>query len=367
MEWRGYASKKQHKIKKDKNKLPPQVWQRRIKKENLLLESLIKKETAMIPMVWRICVLLVLLKISLSNSCITKRGHLISDALLFLSHFMGDIHQPMHVGFTTNEGGNTIELRCFKHKSNMHHVNFGWVTFWEVFSESVRVRTKHTRKPFNSPYRLSGRYKWYRSLASPSTVWFKDEPSGSWWACDTRALTKARSAKGIDKEWLLAGFQWKGHMNESNIHQNERDLETKVLSESVRVRTKHTGKPCVDVWGQSTAPIYTMYVVWDREIILTALADYYDKDGIWVYDISSWKHCNDISQCVNDWAKESIEIACEWGYEGAKSGTTLAEHIVLQARYKCIPVAGVLSGAKISSNQFEDFTLSVAEKDDTTN
>ncbi|XP_027931536.1 endonuclease 1 [Vigna unguiculata] len=123
-----------------------------------------------------------------------------TEALLFLSHFMGDIHQPMHVGFTTDEGGNTIELRWFRHKSNLHHV-------------------------------------------------------------------------------------------------------------------------------------------WDREIILTALADYYDKDvslllqdiqrnytnGIWVDDISSWKHCNDISQCVNDWAKESIEIACKWGYEGVKPGTTLAD------------------------------------------
>ncbi|WVZ00840.1 hypothetical protein V8G54_026909 [Vigna mungo] len=32
---------------------------------------------------------------------------------------------------------------------------------------------------------------------------------------------------------------------------------------------------------------------------------------------------------------------------------------------KCLPAAGVLSGAEISSNQFEDFSVSVAEKDDT--
>jgi hypothetical protein len=45
-----------------------------------------------------------------------------TEALLFLSHFMGDIHQPMHVGFTSDEGGNTIDLRWYKHKSNLHHV-----------------------------------------------------------------------------------------------------------------------------------------------------------------------------------------------------------------------------------------------------
>jgi hypothetical protein len=43
--------------------------------------------------------------------------------LLFLSHFMGDIHQPMHVGFTSDEGGNTINLRWFRRKSNLHHVS----------------------------------------------------------------------------------------------------------------------------------------------------------------------------------------------------------------------------------------------------
>jgi hypothetical protein len=29
----------------------------------------------------------------------------------------------MHVGFTTDEGGNTIDLRWYRHKSNLHHVS----------------------------------------------------------------------------------------------------------------------------------------------------------------------------------------------------------------------------------------------------
>ncbi|XP_020521108.1 endonuclease 1 isoform X2 [Amborella trichopoda] len=52
----------------------------------------------------------------------SDRRHNMTEALLFLSHFMGDVHQPLHVGFTSDEGGNTIELRWFKHKSNLHHV-----------------------------------------------------------------------------------------------------------------------------------------------------------------------------------------------------------------------------------------------------
>ncbi|KAK6932500.1 S1/P1 nuclease [Dillenia turbinata] len=52
----------------------------------------------------------------------SDRRHNLTEALLFLSHFMGDIHQPMHVGFTSDEGGNTIKLHWYRHKSNLHHV-----------------------------------------------------------------------------------------------------------------------------------------------------------------------------------------------------------------------------------------------------
>ncbi|XAR59123.1 hypothetical protein NMG60_11014780 [Bertholletia excelsa] len=128
----------------------------------------------------------------------SDRRHNMTEALLFLSHFVGDIHQPMHVGYTSDEGGNTIDLHWFRHKSNLHHV-------------------------------------------------------------------------------------------------------------------------------------------WDREIILTAAKDYYEKEmglmeeaikgnlthGIWHDDIASWKDCTDISTCVSRWAKESISIACKWGYKDVKPGVTL--------------------------------------------
>ncbi|BAT92899.1 hypothetical protein VIGAN_07176200 [Vigna angularis var. angularis] len=42
-----------------------------------------------------------------------------------------------------------------------------------------------------------------------------------------------------------------------------------------------------------------------------------------------------------------------------------ARNILKRQDIKCLPAAGVLSGAEISSNQFEDFSVSVAEKDDT--
>nr|XP_023913358.1 endonuclease 4-like isoform X1 [Quercus suber] len=51
-----------------------------------------------------------------------KLHYNLTEALMFLSHFMGDVHQPLHVGFTGDEGGNTIVVRWFRRKSNLHHV-----------------------------------------------------------------------------------------------------------------------------------------------------------------------------------------------------------------------------------------------------
>ncbi|XAR72340.1 hypothetical protein NMG60_11018947 [Bertholletia excelsa] len=46
----------------------------------------------------------------------------LTEALLFLSHFVGDIHQPLHVGFTSDKGGNTIDVHWYTRKTVLHHV-----------------------------------------------------------------------------------------------------------------------------------------------------------------------------------------------------------------------------------------------------
>jgi hypothetical protein len=45
-----------------------------------------------------------------------------AEALKFLVHFVGDIHQPLHCGFTSDRGGNSIEGTFEGEASNLHHV-----------------------------------------------------------------------------------------------------------------------------------------------------------------------------------------------------------------------------------------------------
>ncbi|XP_014506997.1 endonuclease 4 isoform X1 [Vigna radiata var. radiata] len=46
----------------------------------------------------------------------------LTEALLFLAHFVGDVHQPLHVGFIGDLGGNSITVRWYRRKTNLHHV-----------------------------------------------------------------------------------------------------------------------------------------------------------------------------------------------------------------------------------------------------
>lgn len=42
------------------------------------------------------------------------------QSLLFLSHFVGDLHQPLHVSFADDWGGNGTTITVGKNKTNMH-------------------------------------------------------------------------------------------------------------------------------------------------------------------------------------------------------------------------------------------------------
>lgn len=49
-------------------------------------------------------------------------GSLDATALAFLLHFIGDVHQPMHVGKNRDSGGNKIAVMYFGERKNLHSV-----------------------------------------------------------------------------------------------------------------------------------------------------------------------------------------------------------------------------------------------------
>lgn len=63
------------------------------------------------------------------------------DAIRFLVHFMGDIAQPLHVGWESNKGGNSINIRCFTRKSNLHEC-------WDKYIPERRAKEFGGETPF---------------------------------------------------------------------------------------------------------------------------------------------------------------------------------------------------------------------------
>jgi hypothetical protein len=49
-------------------------------------------------------------------------GYNMTESLLFLSHIVGDIHQPLHVGFKGDSGGSSIKVLWFSRATNLHSV-----------------------------------------------------------------------------------------------------------------------------------------------------------------------------------------------------------------------------------------------------
>jgi len=57
-----------------------------------------------------------------SNKAKLLNNSIRATALAFLVHFIGDVHQPMHVGKNNDFGGNKISVLFFSEKTNLHSV-----------------------------------------------------------------------------------------------------------------------------------------------------------------------------------------------------------------------------------------------------
>lgn len=74
-----------------------------------------------------------------------------AEALKFMVHFMGDIHQPMHVGQAEDRGGNTIRVNWFGENVTLHSlwdekiVNFEELSFTE-YATFLNHFTKDEKK-----------------------------------------------------------------------------------------------------------------------------------------------------------------------------------------------------------------------------
>lgn len=67
--------------------------------------------------------------------------------LKMLIHFVGDLHQPMHIGRKEDKGGNTVQVQWFGRGTNLHRVwDENMIDDWEMSYIELAKNAKHLSK-----------------------------------------------------------------------------------------------------------------------------------------------------------------------------------------------------------------------------
>jgi len=99
--------------------------------------------------------------------------------LKLLVHFIGDLHQPMHVGRPEDRGGNDVELTWFGKKTNLHRI---WdsdmidsyqLSYSELAQHLPKLSTAEIRTIQNQPL-----LEWVNESQDLANQLYEDLPEG---------------------------------------------------------------------------------------------------------------------------------------------------------------------------------------------
>jgi hypothetical protein len=152
----------------------------------LLSERTIKKEGDLLQAMEAMMNILLKRKVPKPYEKVTAQ-----EALKFLIHFVGDLHQPFHVGLEEDRGGNDVMVFWFGEKTNLHQLWDQGLIDHQKLSFSEWSRFIHGRLPKNL------RKKTKQSLQH------RFEQDFFSWALESRAVLKnlyekPRSSLGYD-------------------------------------------------------------------------------------------------------------------------------------------------------------------------
>jgi hypothetical protein len=83
------------------------------------------------------------------------------EALKFVVHFVGDIHQPLHAGYRDDKGGNAYQVQFDGRGSNLHKVwdsgllssrGLDWQAYAQALDSAVPVKLPAPIAPLDNPY-----------------------------------------------------------------------------------------------------------------------------------------------------------------------------------------------------------------------
>lgn len=139
------------------------------------------------------------------------------EALRFYVHFVGDVHQPLHVGRRDDRGGNSIRVRWFREPRNLHSVwDSGLIESEELsFTEYVRFIDDATKEEIGA-WQAAPYEEWVReSFCLRSQVYHFGAEAASEPGEEPRLGFGYAFHQGptVDRRLLEAGVRLAGHLN----------------------------------------------------------------------------------------------------------------------------------------------------------
>ena len=116
-------------------------------------------------------------------------------AIRMLTHLIGDIHQPLHVGNGEDRGGNDMKIKWFGSKSNLHRI-------WD--SELIKHQDLSYTEYVN----------WIEKTVSPSRLNYEKDPVRTW-AMESKMIRMSGIYPPEEKTSLGYNYNFK-HINTLN-------------------------------------------------------------------------------------------------------------------------------------------------------
>ncbi|CAN6825992.1 unnamed protein product [Brassica oleracea] len=290
----------------------------------------------------------------------------LTEALMFLSHYMGDIHQPLHESFLGDLGGNKVKVNWYNQETNLHRV-------WDDMIIESALEKYYNSSLSVMIHALQDKLKYGWS----NDVW-------SWGSCQLNqtacpnpidlackyAYTNATAGTTLGDGFIIENVgrkytppytsrPWSSQLGSRwslRCLQNSSDNLTETLLFVSHFmgdvhQPLHEGfkgdqggnNVKLNWYNQET----NLHRVWDDKIIESALKKYYNSslsvmihsllnklEYGWSNDVPSWESCpGHQTVCPNRYASESIDLACKYAYKDATTGTTLGDYYFLSRLY----------------------------------
>ena len=128
-------------------------------------------------------------------------------ALKMLIHLIGDIHQPLHVGYKKDRGGNNVSVTWFGTKTNLHAV---WDTHLVELQKlsSTEYADELVNTHDTTKVKLSNPKRWAKESRDYLTKTYEFKKK-KYWEYDYNYIHK----KFLDLRLLQAGMRIAGHLN----------------------------------------------------------------------------------------------------------------------------------------------------------